>query len=278
MTTATSGRVARFGRVALTLSSLAALVSCNEQRLPSGIVPDDIPPTASIESSVDTVDINQGLQFTVSTTDNVGLKTVNVVVTGAVVFSFDTTFTSPVLSYSKIFNITIAAGAAGGPITINLTVTDGAGNDNSASRTISVFDPVPPTQVLLLPSSGAAFGAGDTAIVVVRTSDPSGVVLVVARLFVNDVLGNPITISADTAGPFSPPQFGVTDTLSLAIPDTAIYFDIEGLRNPEFHYLIGLLRVRHGELEHQSFWADSKADEVSIFQKFAEDRRSTNSS
>ncbi len=213
-------RMARFGRWIVTAASMTAVVSCNEQRLPSGIVPDDIPPTASIESSVDTVDINQGLQFTINVTDNVGLKTVSIAVTGAVVFSFDTTFTAPVLSFTETFDITIAAGAAGGPISISLTVSDGAGNENSATRSIAVFDPIPPAQTLLAPAPGTAFGAGDVATVIVRSTDPSGVVLVGARLFVNDALGNPVTISADTSGPFATPQFGRTDTLSLAIPDT----------------------------------------------------------
>ncbi len=218
-TTVRLNRLARFGRWVLAGACAAAMVSCNEQRLPSGVVPDDIPPTASIQSAVDTVDINQGLQFTVSTTDNVGLKTVSVVVTGAVVFSFDTTFTTPVLSFTKTFDITIAAGAAGGPITVGLNVTDGAGNANSATTTIAVFDPVPPQQTILAPAPGTAFGAGDTATVIVRSNDASGVTKVGARLFLLDALGQPITISADSVS-YATPQFGVTDTLRVAIPDT----------------------------------------------------------
>ena len=38
--------------------------------------------------------------------------------------------------------------------------------------------------------------------------------------------------------------------------DSSIYFDIEGLPDCDFHYLIGMLRVRGDTAECRSFWAD----------------------
>lgn len=56
---------------------------------------------------------------------------------------------------------------------------------------------------------------------------------------------------------------------SLPVSDTAIYFDIEGLPNPNFYYLIGMLTVRADTIQYQQFWADSDDDQATIFQDFA---------
>jgi predicted RecB family nuclease len=47
--------------------------------------------------------------------------------------------------------------------------------------------------------------------------------------------------------------------------ETEIYLDIEGLPDDNFYYLVGALFVVHGEEIFQSFWGDSKTDELAIF-------------
>jgi len=49
-----------------------------------------------------------------------------------------------------------------------------------------------------------------------------------------------------------------------------IYLDIEGLPDDDFYYLIGALFVVDGQQTFQSFWGDSKTDELAIFTQFAE--------
>ncbi len=51
---------------------------------------------------------------------------------------------------------------------------------------------------------------------------------------------------------------------------TQVYLDIEGLPGREFYYLIGALVVCDGEEIYHSFWADTAADEPSIFAAWAD--------
>ena len=47
-----------------------------------------------------------------------------------------------------------------------------------------------------------------------------------------------------------------------------IYFDIEGLPDRNFHYLLGLVIHDEGKVSHHYFWADNKDEETMIFQQF----------
>lgn len=201
------------------LAAGLALLSCNEQVIPTGTVADTTPPVVSVTKATDTVDINQGLQFTVRASDNVSLKTLTVTVTGAAVLSFDTTFASATSSFTRVFTATVGAGTAGGTVQLEARATDGSDNEATARDSVVVFDPRPPDQTLLAPEAGTAFGAGDTIEVVVRVTDPSGVAKVGARTYTTDAVGTIKTISADSVVHASVP-LAVTDTLRVAIPDT----------------------------------------------------------
>jgi predicted RecB family nuclease len=47
-----------------------------------------------------------------------------------------------------------------------------------------------------------------------------------------------------------------------------IYFDIEGLPDRNFHYLLGLVIHDEEKVSHHAFWADNKDQEMMIFQQF----------
>lgn len=49
-----------------------------------------------------------------------------------------------------------------------------------------------------------------------------------------------------------------------------VYFDIEGLPDSDFYYLIGALVIADGQETFHTFWADQKSDESSIFIRFAD--------
>ncbi len=55
------------------------------------------------------------------------------------------------------------------------------------------------------------------------------------------------------------------------LPDSKIkvFFDIEGLPDRDFYYLIGVLVVTQESESFHSFWADSKSEETTIFLQFA---------
>ena len=49
---------------------------------------------------------------------------------------------------------------------------------------------------------------------------------------------------------------------------TTVYFDIEGLPEKDFYYLIGAVVVQDGKAMHHSFWAADKAEQQEIFVQF----------
>ena len=55
-----------------------------------------------------------------------------------------------------------------------------------------------------------------------------------------------------------------------ALPNarTTVYFDIEGLPEKDFYYLIGAVVVQDGKEIHHSFWAAHKAEQKEIFVQF----------
>jgi predicted RecB family nuclease len=59
-------------------------------------------------------------------------------------------------------------------------------------------------------------------------------------------------------------------TPTLPQSKTQVYLDIEGLPDRNFHYLIGILIVSDGHETFHSFWADTQADEPTIFAQFAD--------
>lgn len=57
--------------------------------------------------------------------------------------------------------------------------------------------------------------------------------------------------------------------VALPTAPVAVYFDIEGLPEQEFYYLIGALVVQDGKETHHAFWADSPAEQLSMFLQFS---------
>ncbi|HEY2412129.1 MAG TPA: TM0106 family RecB-like putative nuclease [Pirellulaceae bacterium] len=57
---------------------------------------------------------------------------------------------------------------------------------------------------------------------------------------------------------------------NLVLPATpvSVYFDIEGLPEQEFYYLIGALVIQDGKETHHAFWADGPDQQQSIFLQF----------
>ncbi len=52
---------------------------------------------------------------------------------------------------------------------------------------------------------------------------------------------------------------------SLSRTDTELYLDIEGIPDQNFYYLFGLLITQQGEVQYESYWVDSPADEERIW-------------
>lgn len=60
----------------------------------------------------------------------------------------------------------------------------------------------------------------------------------------------------------------VVGTTELRLDGTVIFFDVEGLPDRDFYYLIGVRVENKNGVEHYSFWADTASDEKRIWQDF----------
>jgi predicted RecB family nuclease len=57
---------------------------------------------------------------------------------------------------------------------------------------------------------------------------------------------------------------------------TEIYFDVEGLQDEKFNYLIGLIIVKDKEMQKYSFWANTPDEKLDIFYQFLNVMRDQN--
>lgn len=60
----------------------------------------------------------------------------------------------------------------------------------------------------------------------------------------------------------------VVEPLSFSYPRVVIFFDVEGIPDQNFYYLIGGIITDMSSISHFSFWADTKEDELQIFKNF----------
>ena len=188
---------------------------CNENT--SVVQLDEFPPNVSVTLADTLIDINSGLQFTVSGSDNISLLTVGWSVTGAVTKDTLIQFTTTTTSYSESFSIT--EGFTGGSFQIVATASDGSGNEAVPdTATATVFDDQPPSQSIIFPLAGAQFAAGDIIPLVALIQDPSGVAEMVGDLFSRDQFGRKVVIATDTIALTTPFPSSVEDTLMVQVP------------------------------------------------------------
>src|SRR2546425_3283126 len=142
---------------------LAAVWACETARNPAGIQRDLTPPTISLtKAPPDTQDISAGLTFSVSATDNLGLKDIRLTYTGGYIALTDTVFFSTVTASSIPVHITFPSGSgAGGLIRIVGRATDGAGNFTEDTLFIFLKNVQALRVTLLAPLTGAVAGIGE---------------------------------------------------------------------------------------------------------------------
>jgi len=63
-------------------------------------------------------------------------------------------------------------------------------------------------------------------------------------------------------------MFTVYDLPEVQSVKTSIFLDVEGMLSNSFYYLIGVIILDGKGKKHYSFWADSKKEEIGIFEKF----------
>jgi len=151
-------RLVRRSNAILSIGALAlAVYACETTRRIGGVDPDSQSPTVTLTNTAgDTQDIAAGLRFTVKASDNLGLKTIDLVFSGGLNGVLDTVFHSAVTAYSVSHTLSFPANSGnGGNITIIARATDGRGN--FAADTITIFlANVQALQITLIsPTAGA---------------------------------------------------------------------------------------------------------------------------
>ena len=144
---------------------------CNENTGVATVDPN--PPTVSISLADTLVNVNRGLQFTVSASDNISLLTVGWSVTGAATFDTVVTFTETTTSFSSDVTITQFTG---GSFEITATATDASGNEATPdTATARVFDLQLATFVLPDPAAAIqAVRVGDSVRVQLQATNSDG--------------------------------------------------------------------------------------------------------
>ena len=203
------------------LVALAGVVAaCETARNPGGVQLDRVPPSIALTATSDTQQIASGLQFSVSATDNLGLKDIKLTYSGGYLAQTDTIFTSAVTTFNQSTTVTFPVGSgAGGFITIIGRATDGAGN--FAEDTIVVFlSNVQALRVFLLaPTAPALASSGKGIPVTVQAQQLGGIqrigFIVTPRNAVTDPTTPPTDSLVFTPPARQPPDTTYTDTLTV---------------------------------------------------------------
>ena len=158
--TACRGRALASGRAVLALATLVMLGACKGDELIDPPFRDAVKPRITVTKGNTQADSLLGMS--VSATDNVGLKSIRVVLAGGVTAQYDTTFTSALQTadITLLFRVPSSA-PLGATVNVRAVVVDGAGNMSDTARLVlTVGNLEPPRAVLTSPAAGAPVVSG----------------------------------------------------------------------------------------------------------------------
>lgn len=173
------------------------------------------PPTINLlpgGASQDTV-----MTFSAQVQDNLGIKAVNVQVTGGVTATFDTVFTSAVTSTTIQYRLHVSRSVPPGTgVIIVARALDGAGNESAPASLVLGVGNLAPSEVLLTsPPSGTIAVIGKSLVLNISAKTPVGVRSVGFR-----TTGVVTTVDSSVFGSPLLDSLAVVDTLT--IPDNAL--------------------------------------------------------
>ena len=160
-------------RVLVVLGAVVALGACNGDEVIDPPFRDTVKPAVALAKGTSQNDTS--LALTVNATDNIGLKTIRVMLSGGVSAAYDTTFTSSVQAASLALTVRVPSGAPiGSTVNIRAVAIDGAANQSDTARLVmTVGNLEPPQAVITSPAAGSPVVSGKS-----RTSiEPSTRVL-----------------------------------------------------------------------------------------------------
>src|SRR6266550_3926168 len=223
-------RLVRGSTVILSIGSLAlAVYACETARRINGN-PDTQSPVITLTNTAgDTQDIAGGLRFNVQASDNLGLKSIDLVFSGGLNGVLDTVFHSAVTAYNVSHTLTFGVNSGnGGNITIIARATDGRGN--FAADTITIFlSNVQALQITLIsPTTGAVASQNRSIPIEVRAIQNSGIAKIGFLVNPRSSVSNPTTPPNDSIVFLGTLQDTVDYTDTLTVLAATGTFDVVG--------------------------------------------------
>ncbi len=149
----------------LVIGAVAALGACSGDEVIDPPFRDAISPRVVLAKGNDAGD--SVLVMRLNATDNVGLKTVRVFLSGGVTASYDTTITTALQAINLGLTFRVPSSAPlGSTVNIRSVVIDGAGNASDTARLIMTVGNLEPPQVVITsPTAGSPVVSGKSLIV-----------------------------------------------------------------------------------------------------------------
>lgn len=156
----TAARATASRRVLVALGAALALGACDGDELIDPPFRDAVKPRVTVAKGLSQSDTT--LVMSVNATDNVGLKTIKVLIGGGVAASYDTTFTSSIQTANLALTVRVPSSAPlGSTVTIQAIAIDGAKNtSDTASLLMTVGNLEPPSTVITSPAAGSPVVSG----------------------------------------------------------------------------------------------------------------------
>jgi len=203
-----------WGSIAL----IAGVWGCETASNPGGVQRDVIPPSIALSTTADTQQIASGLVFTVTASDNLSLKDIQLTYSGGYIAQTDTIFNTATPSLTLAEHIAFAGNSgAGGLIKIVGRATDGAGNFATDSIFIFLSNVQALKVNLLAPSVGAVASTGKNITIAVQAQQLGGIQRVGFIVASRSAVTDPTTPPTDSLVFVTnfPPDTTYTDTLTV---------------------------------------------------------------
>ncbi len=152
-------------RTLCAIGALVALGACKGDEVIDPPFRDAIAPRVTIAKGTETGDTVIAMR--VNATDNVGLKTIRVFLSGSVTSQYDTTITTAIQSINLALAFRVPASAPlGSTVNIRSIVIDGAGNLSDTARLVlTVGNLEPPTVLITSPAAGSPVVSGKSLVI-----------------------------------------------------------------------------------------------------------------
>jgi hypothetical protein len=159
--------MSRAGR-GMIVAALAILVTACSDATSTNVLADKTPPSVTLTQGGSTPDTV--IAFQVEVRDNLGIKNIQVDVSGGLTMSFDTTFTSPNTDAIIPFTISVSRSVpVGTPVVVTARATDGALNKSTVDTLRLTVGNLPPAEVSVVsPPSGTTAVVGKSIIVAIK--------------------------------------------------------------------------------------------------------------